>query len=208
MRKLIDVSDQRTRLLQLGLMAGSGAMVALGASALRGGSLPPIAGWVMFGAGAVLLVVSAGIRQRWQIEYRGHEVRFENSPVTGERLYLDGGLVARGGIGSKMELRAPIRVGDGAGEEIVALVDAGLRTFRVRLFADGDAIEGHEPAPPVIDSSAHALPNPHSAPATQPHIVTHHPMLGPLVLAKHALEFLASMVGLIGGAIALWTWMT
>ena len=57
-------------------------------------------------AGCVMLILVAGIKQRWETEYKGHRVRFENSPVTAEELYLDDGLVAREGLGFQMELRS------------------------------------------------------------------------------------------------------
>ena len=72
--------------------------------------------------------------------------------MTAERLFLDEGLVARGGIGSKMELRAPIRVGDGAGDEIVVLADARLTYFRVRIFVETDD--------PVRSDLPRCLPSP------------------------------------------------
>lgn len=61
-----------------------------------------------------------------------HQIR--KQPITAQKLYLDGGPVARGGVGMKMELRAPIRAGEGVGRGIVALVDAGFREFRLRRF--------------------------------------------------------------------------
>ncbi len=188
MLKLIDVSDRHTRLKQLAGVLSSFALIGAGAVALATGKVPTGSAALSIVLGVGFLIVVGSIRQRWTVDYKGHEIRFENSPLTGERLYLDGGLVARGGIGLKMELRAPIRVGAGAGEELVALVDAGVRTFRLRLFVDGAEhdMSGRQ-APPVTTAAESGA-------------------LGPLILAKTVMEILSSAVTLIGaiGAAVMW----
>ncbi len=107
-------------------------LVTVGFITYMAGDVPRALSIVALLAGVVGLVVAGSIRQRWEVVYRGHQIRFENSPLTGERLFLDGGMVSRGGVGMKMELRAPIRVGEGAGDEIMALVGApGDRVHRL-----------------------------------------------------------------------------
>lgn len=203
MKKLLDVTDRRTRLLQHASMAGCGLLAGAGIAMFRHGPLPPAAAGVLIVAAVVLLVLTAGIKQRWEIEYRGHRIRFENSAVTAERLFLDEGLVARGGVGMKMELRAPIRVGEGAGDTIVALVDAGVGAFRLRIF-----IETDDPAAvPASATLPHTPPEQRYAGAQeQLQPVRQSAVLGGITLAKHVFEFLASVIGVIGGLIALATW--
>jgi regulation of enolase protein 1 (concanavalin A-like superfamily) len=93
----------------------------------------------------VLLFVVARIKQRWSVEYRGHRIRFENSCITGEYLYLDDILVARGGVGFRNELRAIIPGGEGAGDEVVVLADAGLFGFHCRIYVE----HGPEKSSPI-----------------------------------------------------------
>lgn len=207
MRKLLDITDRRTRLLQQGLMAACGFLGGIATVMLVTGALPVVvAGLVVVGA-VVLFVVAAGIKQRWEIEYRGHRIRFENSPVKGERLFLDEGLVATGGFGMKMELRAPIRVGEGAGDTIVALVDAGIREFRLRLFVETEALDSAHAAA-LVQAAPTSTPPPRFAEAEDDlRPVRESAVLGKITLAKHALEFLASLIGVIGGLTALATWL-
>jgi hypothetical protein len=210
-KKLLDVTDRRTRLLQLVTMLGSGLLVAMGFSLLGSGRLhPAFAIGVMVMAG-LLFVVSAGIKQRWEIEYRGHRVRFENSPVFGERLFLDAGLVAKGGVGMKMEMRAPIRVGEGAGEVLVALVDAGLRDFRLRLFVEAPEGASEHEAMPIepseLEPSGSERAKTFAEAAEDLRPVTQNAVLGTLILAKNVYETIASVVGLIGGVSALVAWL-
>lgn len=201
MKKLVDVTDRKTRPLQQVLMAACGLLVGAGYGIFHSGNYPPAVPAVIAGAGLVLLVVTARIKQRWEIDYRGHRIRLENSPVTAERLYLDEGLVAKGGVGKKTELRAPIRVGEAAGETIVALADSGIRDFRLRLFVETEAPDADHAAAVVQPTPAGAAAIEDLKPVTQSAV------LGKLTLVKHAFEFLAAVVGLIGGLAALATWL-
>lgn len=196
MKKLLDVTDRKTRLLQQGLVAACGALGTFGFIALGEGLLPSPIAIAILVSGFVLLIITAGIKQRWEVGYRDHTIRFENSPVTAEKLYLDEGLVARGGLGIKMELRAPIRVGEGAGEEIVALVDAGLREFRLRLFVDNEE----------DDAPALAVPQTGGNVGEGISRVRESTVLGGVVLAKDIFEVIAAVTALISvlGASALW----
>ena len=208
MRKLIDVTDRETRRTQQASAAAASALAGVGAVLLIEEVGPAIAAWAALGSAAALLVLTAGIRQRWEVEYKGHRVRFENSAVLAERMYLDEGLVARGGLGTKTELRAPIRVGEGAGETLVALVDARLLSFRLRLFA-----EPPESAPETDDSAgpearAVLVEPPPAAGAAPARVVTDSAVLGGAAVAKQAVEFLAAVVGLIGGISALVGWLS
>lgn len=207
MTKLLDTTDRKTRLLQLGLMAGCGLLAGFATVFLLTDALPTFVAVLVLAVSVSLLVVAAGIKQRWEIEYRGHRIRFENSPVTGERLYLDEGLVARGQVGMKVELRAPIRVGEGAGDTIVALADAGMREFRLRLFVETDALDAVHAAALVQPAPAARSPGSYAEATEDLRPVTQSAVLGKMTLAKNALEFLASLIGVIGGLTALATWL-
>jgi serine/threonine-protein kinase len=139
--KLLDATDTRKRLVQNGCVL-LGLVIVIGAGLMDLGLIP-----ILIGAG--LLVVAARVRQRWEQVYRGHRIGFRNGVFTGERLYIDGKRVGRGGFGRRRELRGVIRTGDGAGDEIMALVEAGLLSFRCRIYAEhtGPAAAAPPPAP-------------------------------------------------------------
>ena len=195
MTKLVDVTDRRVRRLQMAGVAGYATLLGIGVAMLSAESVPGLAAWGVLATALALLAVVASVRQRWEVEYKGHRVRFENSAVLAERLFLDGGLVARGGVGKTIEMRAPIRVGDGAGEEIVALSDAGLGSVRLRLFVEG----ADEVAPVSMVDAAEA------APTSRPTVDT--ATLGGFAVVKQTVEFLAAVIGLVGGAVALAGWL-
>jgi hypothetical protein len=210
MIKLLDVTDRAVRRLQLTAMAGSGLLMGVAASMVFVGLgslwVPAIA----LGGGMVGMFIAGGIRQRWEVEYKGHQIRFENSPLTGERLYLDGGLVSRGGVGTRMELRAPIRVGEGAGEEIMALADAALLHIRLRLYVESDLAEAPVSTPGTVSSQPSVPAGPKTATATGAHAiesVRHTGALGRLVLARRAIEFVGSLITVITTAAAALLWL-
>jgi hypothetical protein len=85
--------------------------------------------------GIGLIVVSLRQVIGWDVSYKGHTIRFENDPCSGERLYIDGQLVDRGGVGIRMVLSGKVASGDGAGDIIEATSRAGVPTFHVRIVA-------------------------------------------------------------------------
>ena len=93
-------------------------------------------GYVTVVAGMGVILIANRIKQRWETLYRGHHITFENGILSAERLYIDGVRVARGGFGRKMELAGTIPSGEGAGDRIIAWVDARVTQFRLRLFAE------------------------------------------------------------------------
>lgn len=133
MIELLHVTDRSKRVRQHLCIFAAAALVT---AAVLGGAadlVHPIAALVLVSLAIVVGVIGARIKQRWEVEHNGHRIRFENGALSsGERLYLDDRLVARGGLGSKTELRAAI--GDGTRDVIVAQVTAGLLSFRLRLF--------------------------------------------------------------------------
>jgi hypothetical protein len=202
MHKLLDVTDRSVRRLQLAAVGASALLVGLAGVLLASTNAPVWATVLALIIGVVGFVTAGGIRQRWELDYKGHHIQFENSPLTGERLFLDGGLVSRGGMGQKMELRAPIRVGDGAGEEIMALVDAGILQIRLRVYVEGAAAGAGSLTP---GASAAVAP-----PATATPIVTsvtHSGALGKLVMARRVVEFIGSVITIVTTASAVILWL-
>ena len=69
----------------------------------------------------------------WETTYKGHTIRLDCSSMLAEEIYLDDGLVQRGGFGTKMEFRTKIKAGDGLGDEIIIWFDAQFRYCRCRI---------------------------------------------------------------------------
>ena len=134
MQQLLDVTDRHGRLFQNGSIIG-GALLAAGGVWLLASGVSPLVGGAAIVVGLVMTVVGVRVKQRWEVEYRGHRIRFENAPTSGEKLFVDERLVARGGLGVRMELKATIDHGEAAGDELIAQVEAGLLTFKLKLFA-------------------------------------------------------------------------
>jgi hypothetical protein len=123
--------------VQHGALLGGNLLAAWGMSHLIWDlGLSPTLSWVAVGLGLGLVILGGFVRQRWEVSYRGHRVQFDNGMFTGERLFIDGRCVARGGFGYRMELRGTITDGDGAGDQIMALSEAGLLQFRCRIIAE------------------------------------------------------------------------
>ena len=86
-------------------------------------------------AGALHIVLPLRTVIGWDVSHKGHAIRFENDPCSGERLLIDGQLVDQGGVGIHMELLGTIANGDGAGDVINVTSHAGLPTFYCRIVA-------------------------------------------------------------------------
>lgn len=135
---LLDSTDRARRLLQHGaIWLGIGFLIVAGAVLKRSieGSAGAIGGAA---AGAGLLVMASGfaVRQKWTLDYKGHQIRFQNDPFRGERLFIDDRMLAKGGLGRRMVLLAVVPGGEGAGDRIVATSDAGFTSFRCRIVAE------------------------------------------------------------------------
>jgi hypothetical protein len=130
---LLDVTDTSKRLVQHGTVF-AGIVVLLAARAV-------IDVWglaatlVLIAVGLALFVVSSMTCQRWTVDYQGHAIAFENNPFRGEKLFIDGVLAAKGKIGVRSEMRAPIPSGRGAGDVIVVQSEAGLLRLRCMIQA-------------------------------------------------------------------------
>jgi uncharacterized protein YciI len=127
---LLDAVDRRLRGIQHGGVLLGVILLLLSGAAVRAGPvdatrLMPIA------AGLAVIVAAMAVRQRWEIQHRGHRIRFENHPWTSERLYVDDRVVARGGLGRVRVLEG--RLPDGT--RIIATSNAGFLSFRCRIVA-------------------------------------------------------------------------
>ncbi len=133
-RELLDVTDRTRRPLQHGaVLAGIAVLLFAGAVANRPGGIA-LALW-MIAAGLALSGVAAAIQQQWTVTYKGHDVRFQNNPFLGEKLFIDNALAGKGKIGFRSETRAVVAAGSGAGDTIIVRTEAGLLTLRCRITA-------------------------------------------------------------------------
>jgi tRNA A-37 threonylcarbamoyl transferase component Bud32 len=154
---LLDETDRSARRLQHFALIGGLIWIASGvALAIAKPDLLPLT-ILLWAGGAGLLVVAERTRQQWEVEYRGHDIRFENSVFTSGRLLIDGKTVASGGIGLWTELSGRLPEDHGARERIVARTRAGLFSYRCRLYVVSEPPASHE-----IMESANAARAAHS----------------------------------------------
>jgi serine/threonine protein kinase len=133
---LLDETDTALRRIQhISLLAG--ALLAL-EGLLMFRAIPILAVFSLIAA-VVLFVVANRTRQGWELNYKEHAIRFENGVFSGSKLFIDGVLSAHGMVGYRVETRAQIHHGAGAGDWITALTEAGLFRFRLRLLAEATA---------------------------------------------------------------------
>lgn len=131
---LLDVTDRIRRRLQHGaVLAGVLVLMFAGALAKRPGGIALALG--MIAGGLALFGVAAVIKQKWAVTYKGHEIRFENNPFLGEKLFIDDQLAGKGKIGYRSESRGVIAAGEGAGDTIIASTEAGLLRLHCRITA-------------------------------------------------------------------------
>ena len=133
---LLDATERSRRLLQqVGPMIGGG-LLTIGLSALlvvQGparllGALGALLGFGFFAWGFKLLV-------RWDVPYKGHLIRFQNSVVFGERLYIDEDRFQDDTAGPVKILSGAITTGEGVGDRITASSVAGIFGFKCRIEA-------------------------------------------------------------------------
>jgi hypothetical protein len=141
---LLDATEHKYRILQQVAPLLGGALLTVGLSLLvimPGanrilGVLSALAGVGLFVWGGRLLV-------RWEVPYKGHVIRFQNSVVFGERLYIDDDRFDDDALeGTEKVLRGTITAGDGLGESIVASSAAGMVSLRCRIEAEARASDG------------------------------------------------------------------
>jgi hypothetical protein len=146
-QQLLDVTDRTRRCLQHGaVFAGVLVLMFAGGLAKRPGGIPLALG--MIAGGLALFGVAAVIKQKWAVTYKGHEIRFENNPFLGEKLFIDNQLAGKGKIGYRSESGGVIAAGDGAGDMIIARTEAGLLTVHCRITAQ--VPEAADAIPPAV----------------------------------------------------------
>jgi eukaryotic-like serine/threonine-protein kinase len=135
---LLEQTNTVRRIMQHGGIVAGFALSALSllTMLLVGGSAPAVLALLL---GILILTVVLQLRQHWQVRYRGHNIRVESHylrllSASPTMLFIDGVRVARGGLGAHSELRGRIPDGEATGDEIVVRCDAGLMTFRCRIF--------------------------------------------------------------------------
>jgi hypothetical protein len=143
---LLDTHNTRRRLLQNGLPLVGAALVLAGIAVMVAPTRARIQGGIGIVLGLGLIASAPRVLLRWDIDYKGHAIRFENHILFGERLLIDGVRVARGGLGIRRTLRGVIPSGDGKGEQIRAESEAGLTIFKVRIVAQGNHSGDHFPS--------------------------------------------------------------
>jgi serine/threonine protein kinase len=153
--KLLDATDTRQRRKQFVAFVAGIALIMISMPLFGHHEGEALLGLLGLFLGGAALVVAARARQDWEVTYRGHRVRFRNSALFGERLFIDDKRVSRGGLGRRRELRGVIRHGDGAGDEIMALTDAGFLSYRCRIYAE----HAGPHAAPVAAAPAAAQPS-------------------------------------------------
>ncbi len=131
---LLDRTDRTRRLVQHGAILGGILLfvVTIGLVDSPGGR-PLAIGAIV--AGFALLAVASRIAQAWEVPYKGHQIRFVNNPILGEKLFIDDELAGKGQIGHQSEIRATLARGDGIGDVIIVRTAAGLLSFRCAIVA-------------------------------------------------------------------------
>jgi len=134
---LLEGKSRGRRIAQQLLPAAGGFLAAVGLSAA---GVAPSEYRLLFLmvslTGAVVVAATFRLTLDWRVNYKGHEIHFQNHPFRGERLYIDGRKVATGGVGLRKTLQGTLERGDGAGERITAESLADPREFRVTILAE------------------------------------------------------------------------
>jgi tRNA A-37 threonylcarbamoyl transferase component Bud32 len=149
-RQIFEAVDRDRRLWQHGMILTGLVLVGLAAAV----GIPSGSYLILFAPaviGLALIAVGGFERQQWDVPYKGRTLRFENSPFTGERLFVDGVRIATGGFGLLRELRGTIPEGPGAGDEVRALCEAGFLRFGCRI-----SVSEGGPKPPTSPPPASA----------------------------------------------------
>lgn len=145
--QLLDVTDKTHRVLQHGaVLAGVVVLLFARVAADRADGVAFALG--MIAVGLALFGAAAVVKQKWGVTYKDHDVRFENNPFLGEKLFIDNQLAGKGKLGFRSETRGVIAAGDGAGDTVIVRTEAGLFTFRCRITVH--ALEAADAVPPAV----------------------------------------------------------
>ncbi|MFY9253441.1 MAG: serine/threonine-protein kinase [Fuerstiella sp.] len=136
LHKLLDVTETRYRTLHhvTFIAANLLVLVAIVVALVSGRAFAAIPAGLLLAA-IVTMIVSVQLKKQlvWEVTYKGHLIRFDNGGMLAEKLYLDDGLVQKGGFGTKMEIRTKIKAGEGLGDEIIVWFTAAFRYCRCRI---------------------------------------------------------------------------
>lgn len=78
--------------------------------------------------------------KKWEVDYKGHKIRVENSWSKGESLYVDGELQdQRVGFALRSRLYGAIK-GNGNKEENIKVSMGGWLSVQCRIFVDNNLI--------------------------------------------------------------------
>jgi hypothetical protein len=102
----------------------------------NGSATRPAVGIALLVAGTLVGALIFRFPIGWTLTYKGHQLRFHNHPIRGERLYIDGVLADRGRLALNVTTRGTIQSGAGAGERITAHSRAGLTSFSCLMIAE------------------------------------------------------------------------
>ena len=139
---LLDATDHARRIAQVGGPLVGGVLIVMGLSAgivfsgtarLAAGAAV-VAGLVCFGWGFQKLV-------RWEVDYKGHRIRLQNSVVFGERLYIEEERFQDDVAGYPKVLSGEIRSGVGAGDRIIASMRRTLFSYHCRIHVEPAVVE-------------------------------------------------------------------
>jgi hypothetical protein len=133
---LLDTHETRKRVLQNGLPLVGMALVLAGSAVIIGPTQAYLQGFLGVALGLVLMAWAPRVLVRWSLQYKGHEIRFENSVIFGERLFIDDTRITSGIFGYRKSLQGIIRSGDGKGDRVTAESEAGLTIFKIRILVE------------------------------------------------------------------------
>src|SRR5262245_26472931 len=133
---LLDTHETRRRIFQNVLPLAGMALVLAGSAVIIGPVQAYLQGSLAVGLGLFLLAWAPRVLVGWSLQYKGHTIRFENSVVFGERLYIDDTRITSGIFGYRKTLQGIIRTGEGKGDRITAESEAGLTIFTIRILAE------------------------------------------------------------------------
>jgi len=136
---LLDTHSTKRRLMQNGLPLVGAALMLAGIAVMVAPTRAYIQGSIGVLLGVVLIGSAPRVLLKWTVTYKGHTIRFENSVLFGERLFIDGVRITAGALGYRKTLSGLIQSGDGQGDRIKAESEAGLTIFRLRIVAESSS---------------------------------------------------------------------
>jgi hypothetical protein len=134
--RLLDTEARGRRILQVVTQGAVPVLTIAGLGLIFGSGTSVIVGLVLLVAALLLVAIEIRWPLGWTVDYKGHQIRFYNHPISGERLFIDGKLADRGRFGFTGMLRGTIESGAGAGERITANVSGSFARMAVSIVAE------------------------------------------------------------------------